>query len=416
MKYRIISLQYRTQRFRSGSFKAKRAKALPRPLPPDLKTQKRADERININALFEYGELPSPPRKKRLRLLALSVCTAIGRLARKAGSALLRFFKVLLAPLQRIGKSRPRLAFYSGALTGALVVCIMSVATLLIALFGKYLLPYDSITVPLLVGEDISVADTQDAPYELLISYEYSESAPAGIITAQKPSGGVTRRIYDNASPPCISVTVSMGRRSYTVPSLAGLSLRDAMLELKNNGVAVDTQYEYSSDSPIGTVISTSPDKDVRIYGGDRVTLKVSLGKKITAVSVPDLYGLNEEAARTLLSARGLVLGSISYKSSAKEAGKIISQQYSPYSSVAKGTAVDVTVSLGSVVTEKTVPLLYGLTVSQAKEKLAEVGLVVGSVYSVSSGAPSGTVITQTPIAQTPITSALTSVDLYVSS
>ena len=417
MKYRIRSFQYRTQIKRVGTFRAKRTPtSLPRLLPPKATGYGAYKENINFNALFEYGELPSPPRKNRVRLTASRVAAAFRHLAKKIGAVALFVLKFVMLPFKGAGKSRPRLAFYNGVLVGAVIVTALSVTTVLVGLFGKYLLPYDTLTVPSLIGEMLSDVEAVDNSYELLVSYEHSTSVPAGVIISQKPDGGVTRKIYDSSSVPCVSVTVSMGKRFYTVPSLEGLTARDALLELKNNGVDVNTVYEYSSSTPIGSVISTHPATQSRIYDGESLTLKISLGKKIETVSVPDLYGLNEEAARTLLLDRGLYLGDISYRSSSADAGKIISQKYSPYSSVPTGTRIDVTVSIGEHVTEKTVPDLYGFSVEEAKGKLAEVGLVIGSIYSVSSGAPSGTVITQTPIANTPITSALTSVDLYVSS
>ena len=76
---------------------------------------------------------------------------------------------------------------------------------------------------------------------------------------------------------------------------------------------------------------------------------------------------------------------------------------------------MDVTVSLGQITEQKKVPDLYGLTKEEAISKLSEVGLVLGNVSSVVSGAPSGTVITQSVAAGTTITSSITSVDVGIS-
>ena len=131
---------------------------------------------------------------------------------------------------------------------------------------------------------------------------------------------------------------------------------------------------------------------------------------------MPSLFGLSETEASAAISYAGLTLGKITYQSSDIEAGKVIAQQYTPFSQLTSGTSIDITVSLGNAFTQKYIPELYGLTVEEAAEKLGAVGLVIGNIYAVSSGAPAGTVISQSILPSTPITSNITSVDIYVSS
>ena len=152
------------------------------------------------------------------------------------------------------------------------------------------------------------------------------------------------------------------------------------------------------------------------LYEGETLTVRISLGKETVFVGVPNLYGLNEAQATALLLSKGLELGKVTYSPAQEDAGKIIRQQYSPYEKVPLGSSVDITVSLGAQTQQKNVPDLYGLTTEEAAQKLSEVGLVLGNIYSVSSGAPKGTVVTQAPVAGTPITSSITSVDVYISS
>ena len=65
---------------------------------------------------------------------------------------------------------------------------------------------------------------------------------------------------------------------------------------------------------------------------------------------------------------------------------------------------------------EKKMPDLYGLSIEQAKSKLAEYGLVVGNIYSVSGSTSKGTVIAQSVLPESTINSSITSIDIYVSS
>lgn len=415
MKYRIKSIVFRNQRTERGSFRAQRKKITSVCILPPATTK--TSENINFNTLFELGQLPAPKRPpigRRILKRFKSFLSVFARILSGIGLALLKIIKY---PFRHSRDKNRRIAFCLGLFCSAVLVALLSLVTVLIGLFGRYLAPYDELTVPYVVGEELSdVESVADENYELIISYKSSDDIPAGVVISQTPDGGVTRKLYKNGKPCTLTLTVSTGKSFYTVESLVGTESRTSILELRNKGIAIDTVYEYSSDIPSGVIISTSPTEGQRVYDDDVLTVRISLGKKINTSTVPDLYGLNEAAARSLLESRGLALGSITYKQSTVGAGKVISQEYSPYTVLDEGTAVNITVSLGNSVTEKRVPDLYGLTVAEATQKLAEVGLVVGSVYSVSSGAPSGIVITQTPIAGTPITSSINYVDLYISS
>ena len=415
MRYHIKDFNFRKNTVKHGTLKAKRknASALSVLLPIAHSNPR---VYINLDTLFELGKLPeaqcTPPKKvlipflKKLTRSALALFLALGTLC-------VNIYKSLRSDR----KKRPqRVAFYFGVLCACVLVTALSAITVLAGLFAGYLAPYDELTVPSVVGEQYeqtyeSLSDT----YELLISYKNSDDIAAGVIMSQTPSAGVVRKMYKDRAPCTLKLTVSAGKSFYTVEELVGKNIRDALLSLHNDSVSVKQINEHSDTIPAGTVISTSPSAGHRIYGGESLTVRVSLGKKINSVRMPDLYGLSEAQAESLLASRGLHLGSITYKTSAVPAGKVIEQQFSPYTAVAEGSAINVTVSLGSS-SQKYVPDLYGLTTDQARERLAEVGLVIGNIYTVSSGAPAGTVITQTPIASTPITSSITSVDIYISS
>ena len=73
-------------------------------------------------------------------------------------------------------------------------------------------------------------------------------------------------------------------------------------------------------------------------------------------------------------------------------------------------------VSAGREFSDKTVPSLYGLSIDEARKKLADCGLVCGNIYTASSTEPKGTVIAQSPSAGSALSPSLVSVDMYVSS
>ncbi len=401
MKYRLKSVR----RKKSTAYS-------PVPLLPVCKRIRA--ERINIDALFEVGELPTPPKApKRTRNSLKKILSAAYKKLRLGMSALLLKIR---RHRENARKKYPRISFYFGVLCSVCIVSLLSVAVVLVGLFGSFLMPYQTVSYPALTGLLFSdIQSSTEEHFDLIVDYKYSEQIPAGTVISQSPDGGATRRLYDGNDKATITLTVSAGRRFYTVEPLSGLTLRDARLLLKNAAVSINGIGEYSDTVAAGTVISTSPAEGERIYSGEAITLKYSLGRHIPTAKIPDLYGLGEAQACSLLVSRNLSVGKISYVSSSADAGKVIAQEPRALESVPEGTEVSLTVSLGRT-QQKNVPELYGLTLSEAKQRLSEFGLVIGGIFPVESAVASGSVVTQQPSAGTPITSSITAVDIYISS
>lgn len=401
MKYKITSIK-RVRR-------AERAHLIS-PLPPSIRKEQR--ERILFDTLFEISliEAPrsdKPPRERRLLAELAAIRRAIAQNARRLAGK-------IAAALTKEPKGASR-AFYSGLLLSSFCVCALTAAVALFGFFGRFMLPYSIFTVPSFVGLDESaLAEAENC--ELQISYEYSSTAPAGTVISQTPRAGAERKLFLGERSYPVSLCISAGKTPITVPELYTVSARDARLMLKNLGIPVRVIEEYSPEHPRGAVISSSHASGSTILDGQTLTLRVSLGERVRTVTMPSLFGLSEADAILAIEQRGLRLGTITYQSSDAEAGRVISQQYVPYTDVKSGESVDVTVSLGNVYVQKRVPELYGMSVDEAAEALRSVGLVIGNIYSVSSGAAEGTIISQTPLPSTPINSSITSVDIYVSS
>ncbi len=401
MKYRLKSVRTK-----------KATKKLPAPLLPAI--GKTHEERINIDALFEVGELPMPPKapKKKPKIFKKYFSAAY----KKTRALVLSVIRKIREHRKNAKIKPQRIFFYLGVLCSVFSVAALSVAVVLVGLFGSFLMPYATVTYPHLIGADLGEAEhSLDENFEIITKYRSSDNVPEGTIMAQSPAGGITRKIYNGKGKPSLTLTVSSGRSFYTLEALSGLMLRDARLLLKNASVGINAVGEYSDSLPRGTIISTHPKQGSKIYSGEVVTLKYSLGKRIQATKIPDLYGLSEAQALSLLDSRKLELENISYVTSDTAAGKVISQAPAAFEVVPEGTKVKLTVSLG-LLHQKSVPDLYGLDISGAKKKLAEVGLVLGGIFAAQSAAAQGSVVTQVPPAGTTITSSITAVDIYISS
>ncbi len=312
-------------------------------------------------------------------------------------------------------KERLPLSLLTGICLGLLTVTVTTVAVLFLMTFAPLGRRYTTATVPDLTGKDPLSLSLEDVPFNFILQYEQNPDVPSGRVISQTPKGGVTRRIYAGDDYPEVVLTVSRAPDPYPLEDLTGLSQRDAELVLKNRSLLISFEAK-ASETPSGTVLSTDPPAGTPLYAGDRVTLLLSRGQSPKRTYVPDLVGLSESAARERLQYAGLTVGSVQYKVSSHAVGTVIEQQYPSQTMLEASSEVSLWVSLGAQYEIRLVPDLYGRSEEEAAALLRSYGLTVGSIHTVNNAAPRGTVISQSPLAGTPLTSSVWSVDLYVSS
>ena len=199
--------------------------------------------------------------------------------------------------------------------------------------------------MPDVVGLSEKMADKKLSDNNLQMqvkSSEYSDTVEKGNVISQEPKADEVVSKYSK-----VSVVISLGSDAFDISklNLVGKTKESAESLLKENGFSVDTKEEPSDTVPKGSVISYTPTKP---KNGERVTLTVSSGKKVTKVVVPNITGMSESEAKTLLETNGLMLGKKAEQHSATVAkGVIIGQSTAAGSSVDSGSSVDYAVSNG---------------------------------------------------------------------
>lgn len=195
-----------------------------------------------------------------------------------------------------------------------------------------------------------------------------------------------------------ITVTISSGEeaKTTTVPDVVNREESEAEQMIRDANLTVaHGEAQYDDNVAEGNVISSNPVAGTEIEEGQTVTIVVSLGQK--PATVPDIRGMSAADAEAALSAEGLVGSASEDYSDTVEAGKVISQSVDPNSEVDKGTTVSYVVSLGPETKYVTVPGLGGYTEEQARQRLTNAGLNVGTVDTAySSTVSKGYVISQT--------------------
>src|SRR4051812_21675811 len=101
-----------------------------------------------------------------------------------------------------------------------------------------------------------------------------------------------------------VTLSVSSGPAIVAVPSVTGLTEADATKRLEKAGFTVTSMQQFSKSVPRGQVIGTTPPAGTQLSTLQTVTLLVSRGAN--TVLVPNVVGLDDQAALAALSNAGL--------------------------------------------------------------------------------------------------------------
>jgi serine/threonine-protein kinase len=170
-----------------------------------------------------------------------------------------------------------------------------------------------------------------------------------------------------------ITLSVSSGPAIVSVPPVANLTEEEARKRLGTAGFQVVAVERFSETVARGLVIGTEPAAGTQTSVAQPVTLLVSKGSD--RVEVPDVVGLNEQAALNALSAAELA-GTVVQRVSDEPQGEVVGQSPGPGKLVPRGSQVTIFASTGAI----TVPDVVGLTRKAAVTALKKAGFVAAVV------------------------------------
>ncbi len=175
-----------------------------------------------------------------------------------------------------------------------------------------------------------------------------------------------------------VTLSVSSGPAIVAVPSVIGLSEADATKRLEKAGFKVTVVEQFSKSVPRGQVIGTSPPAGTQLSTLQPVTLQISRGAN--TVIVPDVTGLDDQAALAALSNAGLS-GTEVQKDSTEPQGKVLSQSPGAGKRVGRGSQVTIFASTGAI----TVPDVTGQARKTAVTALKKAGFTVAVTEETTS-------------------------------
>jgi serine/threonine-protein kinase len=246
----------------------------------------------------------------------------------------------------------------------------------------------DTVTVPPVIGQQVSAA-TQILEERGLDTdiRTVPNDARRDTVLEQDPTAGA--RVDEGSS---VILTVSGGPGTAEIPSVRGLTERDATRKLQRAGFEVEVAQQFSDSVAKGRAVGTDPSQGTEIKGGSLITLLISKGTN--KVEVPNVVGLDESQARSVIRDADLVPEVERDAGSSAPEGEVTEQDPQAGDRVKKGSTVTIFVSEGLV----TVPDVEGRTQSSATRILRQAGFNVDPENQPTSNPDNdGRVLNQSP-------------------
>lgn len=172
-------------------------------------------------------------------------------------------------------------------------------------------------------------------------SEEYSPGVEKGVILNQFPIAGT--KVKENR---VIKFVISKGQKLVAIPDMAGLSVRQAILDLETSGLILgEIAWAFSDTLPEKVVVFSYPNAGIEIPMGTSVNLMVNHGRASNFTYMPKAIGLTLDEARTMIEDKALKVGVVTYRMDENYLPETVLEQ-----SEAEGTELDVGTEIDLVV------------------------------------------------------------------
>jgi beta-lactam-binding protein with PASTA domain len=128
-------------------------------------------------------------------------------------------------------------------------------------------------------------------------------------------------------------------------PNFIGLREQNALNRAQNRGLVLEITYHETDEVEAGRVVEQLPEPQMEVPAGTMV--QVTVATQVETVVVPDVHGIKEQVAIAQLEDSGLFAGDRLTAPDMLPDGYVISTDPRAGSSVARGSSVGYTVSLG---------------------------------------------------------------------
>ena len=244
--------------------------------------------------------------------------------------------------------------------------------------------------VPTVTNQTLNTARTILQNDGFLVSVlNVTNNKRAGIVIGQDPQGN------DKAKQgSTVTLTVSQGPGSTTVPSVVGQSQNAAQKALTKAHLRYNIQHEPSETIAKGKATRTDPANGQSVGVGSTVTLYLSSGKPM--VNVPNVIGESVSSARSQLNNAGFVVTTTNQTTTSAPDGNVVDQTPAGNTKVAAGSTISLVVAKAPTTAQ--VPDVTGDTAQGATNQLKAAGFkVTQKTKPVTKQSKDGIVVAEQP-------------------
>ncbi|MCR5635852.1 MAG: Stk1 family PASTA domain-containing Ser/Thr kinase [Clostridiales bacterium] len=181
------------------------------------------------------------------------------------------------------------------------------------------------------------------------------------------------------------------------VPLLVGLNYKNQVENNSKYNFTWNIQSAYDENKPIGEILEQNPKAgSKKIKVGSEITITVNSSEINTVV--PGIIGLEEEDAIARITKNSLGYEIIEVIDDNTAKGYVVSSSPKPGTEVFVDSTVTVYVSTGTTIDQIEVPYLVDCTMSEAQNKLNQLGLALGGSEYEENDAKKDTIISQSPL------------------
>ena len=262
----------------------------------------------------------------------------------------------------------------------------------------RIFVPEGMARVPSIVNTSLSEAakriEAENLQYKIT-GKKLSAQVPENLIMLQNVNGGAV--VLENT---VIMLNISAGagesERTDVMPDLVYMSRAEATGLLCTFSVPLDVkvQFEESENVEEGLIIRQDVPPGTALSEVSSVCITVSSGEP--AFAMPDIAGMDEQAAKELLGSKGLSY-TLAYEYGTAPVGSVLSQDIAADQSVYRGDVVKIVICSGEELFP--VPDVSGMTAKEAGRAVTAQGFTLKTNEAYSEDVPKGQVISQVPAA-----------------
>ncbi len=209
-----------------------------------------------------------------------------------------------------------------------------------------------------------------------------------------------------------MTMRMAIHGREVATPKLVGLSMEEAERTTASNGLLLDAESRFYSDTvPEGRVVTQLPAPGTRVRRGWKMRVALSLGPQ--RAIIPDLTGQSPRAAEINVRRRGLDVGAVAVAHIPETAPDQVLAQSPPANAASSSPKVNLLVSAPEESQAYVMPNLVGRHLPEATQAVQQAGLKLGSVATSAAASTPGTILRQSPPAGQRVTPGM-SVNLEV--